>query len=200
MLITVIVGVALLFVVLLANNSYSDRLIRERLDTTMDNMSDLAGEYMELRIRKSDKIAIDIAGNEEAAILSSIYLAESDTFQTLSNIKEDVLEQISYHAPANEEIDSINLYYKGRRSFINSNGTISKTDNPEVMANQVIELLSNESLRHTMAISARKFVEENYRWENTYGKIHDCLEKAITNHKEKFRVKINRVNTDERVQ
>jgi len=134
MLITVIVGVALLFVVLLANNTYSDRLIRERLDTTMDNMSDLAGEYMELRIRKSDKIAIDIAGNEEAAILSSIYLAESDTFQTLSNIKEAVLEQISYHAAANEEIDSINLYYKSRRSFINSNGTISKTDNPEVLA------------------------------------------------------------------
>ena len=55
MLITVIIGVALLFVVLLANNTYSDRLIKERLDTTMDNMSDLSGEYMELRIRKSDK-------------------------------------------------------------------------------------------------------------------------------------------------
>ena len=74
------------------------------------------------------------------------------------------------------------------------------SDTPEIMANQVIELLSNESLRHTMAISARKFVEENYRWENTYGKIHDCLERAITNQKEKSRVKMNRKNTDGRVQ
>lgn len=134
MLITVIVGVALLFVVLLANNSYSDRLIEERLDTTIDNMSDLSGEYMELRIRKSDKIAVDIADSEEAIILSSIYLAESDSFQTLSHIKESVADQINYHANANEEIDSINLYYKSRRSFIDSSGTISKTDNPEVMA------------------------------------------------------------------
>ncbi|MCK5759095.1 MAG: sensor histidine kinase [Clostridiales bacterium] len=134
MFITVIIGVTLLFVVLLANNTYSDRLIRERLDTTMDNMSDLSGEYMELRIRKSDIIAIDIAGNEEATILSSIYLAESDTFQTLSHIKESVSEQISYHAKANEEIDSIYLYYKSRRSFIDSNGAIEKTDNPDVMA------------------------------------------------------------------
>ena len=132
MLITVSVGVALLFTVLFINNSYSDKLIRERIDITTNNMSDLSGEYMELRIRKSDKIALDIASSEEAGKLSSIYLAESDSFQTLGSIKQSVADQIQYHAEANEEIDSIYLYYKSRRAFIDSDGLISQRDNPDV--------------------------------------------------------------------
>lgn len=133
MLITVLWGVALLFVMLLINNDYSDRLIQERLDTTYDNMSDLSGEYMELRIRKSDSIALDIAENENVAILSSIYLAESDAYQSLSSIKNSVSEQISYHSSTNEQIDSIYLYYGSRRAFFDSGGMTGKTDNPEVM-------------------------------------------------------------------
>jgi len=133
MLITVLLGVALLFVMLLINNNYSDRLIRERLDTTYDNMSDLSSEYMELRIRRSDNIALDVAHTENVAILSSMYLAESDAFQSLSSIKSSVSEQISYHAEANEEIDSIYLYYGSRRTFFDSGGMTSKTDNPEVL-------------------------------------------------------------------
>ncbi len=133
MMITVLSGIALLFAMLLINNNYSDRLIRERLDTTYDNMSELSAEYMELRIRKSDNIALDVAGNENVAILSSIYLAESGAYQSLSSIKDTVAEQINYHSSANEEIDSIYLYYGSRRTFFDSGGMTGKTDNPEVM-------------------------------------------------------------------
>lgn len=133
MLLTVFWGVTLLFVMLLINNSYSDRLIRERLDTTYDNMSDLSGEYMELRIRKSDNIALEIANDPNVVILSSIYLAESDAYQSLSSIKNSVAEQIAYHSSANEEIDSIYLYYGSRRTFFESGGITGKTDNPEIL-------------------------------------------------------------------
>lgn len=130
MLIIVSIGIILLFSVLLINNSYSDRLIKERLDITIDNMSELSGEYMELRIKKSAKIAMDLSENKDAVILSGIYIAESETFKTLSSIKSSVSEQISYHSDSSEEIDSIYLYYSNRRTFINSDGTVSKTDDP----------------------------------------------------------------------
>ncbi len=133
MLITVFLGITLLFTVLLINNSYSDRLIMERLDTNLDNMSDLSGEYIELRIRKSSNIAVELAENIDVAILSSIYLAESGSYQTLSDIKKSVTDQISYHSATNEEIDSIDIYYSSRRTFIDSNKLIGKTNNPEVV-------------------------------------------------------------------
>ena len=132
MLITVMVGVALLFAVLLINNNYSDKLIKDRLDTTYDNMSDLSSEYMDLRIRKSDNIALELAKDGNIIILSSIYLPESDVYQNISDIANNAAQKIKYLASANEEIDSIYLYYGSRRSFIDSSGMISKPDNPEI--------------------------------------------------------------------
>ncbi len=133
MLATVAAGVLVLLTVILLNNMYSVNLIEDRLDTTLENMSGMTSEYMELRTTKSDRIAAELARDSEVAVLSSIYLAESDSYLSLNDIKNSVLNKIVYHSEANGEIDSIYLYYENRRSLINSYGTISRTDVAETM-------------------------------------------------------------------
>lgn len=133
MLITVGAGVLILLSVILLNNMYSVGLIKDRLDTTLLNMSELTSEYMDLRTIKSERIALELARDPEIVTLSSIYLAESDDYLSLNDIKQSVLGKIRYHSEANGEIDSVYLYYENRRSLINSYGTISRTDDAGVM-------------------------------------------------------------------
>lgn len=45
----------------------------------------------------------------------------------------------------------------------------------EEITRWTIRLLQDENLRRKISDNARKFVEQNYSWENTYGKIHDII-------------------------
>ncbi|MBN2558752.1 MAG: sensor histidine kinase [Clostridia bacterium] len=134
MLATVSAGVVMLFIVILLNNSYSMRLIEDRLEKTLENMSALSNEYIELRTNKSRNIAGEIAGNPEVVTLASPYIAESDSYKTLSEIKDSVLGLVMYLSGSNEEIDSIYLYYESRKTLINSDSGTSKTNDPGALA------------------------------------------------------------------
>ncbi|MFO7610860.1 MAG: cache domain-containing protein [Clostridia bacterium] len=134
MLATVSAGVVVLFIVILLNNSYSMNLIEDRLEKTLENMSALSNEYIELRTNKSRNIAGEIAVNPEVVTLASPYIAESDSYKSLSEIKDSVLGLVSYLSGANEEIDSIYLYYESRKTLINSDNSTSKTNDPEAVA------------------------------------------------------------------
>jgi two-component system sensor histidine kinase YesM len=132
LLITVVVGILLFFVVIIINNRYAVRLIEERLETITDNMAGLSREYMDLRIRKSNSISMEISRDEEVVLLSSNYLAESDSYKSLSDIKESVTGKLVEAAETNEEIDSVYMYYTSRRSLVASNGEIQRSNEPEI--------------------------------------------------------------------
>ncbi|HRX41604.1 MAG TPA: hypothetical protein P5315_02420, partial [Clostridia bacterium] len=114
LLITVAAGILLFFAVIILNNRYATRLIEDRLDTITDNMAGLSGEYMDLRIRKSNSISGELSTDEEVVLLSSNYLAESDSYKSLSEIKNSVAQNLMQKAAENEEIDSIYVYYTSR--------------------------------------------------------------------------------------
>lgn len=132
LLVTVVAGILLFFVVIFFNNRYAVRLIEDRLDTITDNMTDLSREYMELRIRKSNNISSNVALNDEVVLLSSSYLAESDSFKSLHDVKSSVAKFLIRTAESNDEIDSIYLYYTTRRNLISSNGEIFRSNEPEI--------------------------------------------------------------------
>jgi glycosyltransferase involved in cell wall biosynthesis len=52
-------------------------------------------------------------------------------------------------------------------------------DDADALVRWTVRLLADEELRMTIARRARTLVEENYSWENTYGRIHECLDLAI---------------------
>ncbi|MBN1623141.1 MAG: sensor histidine kinase [Clostridia bacterium] len=132
LLVTVVVGILLFFVVIVINNRYAVKLIEERLGTITDNMADLSREYMDLRIRKSNNISMELSLDEEVVLLSSNYLAESDSYKSLSDIKDSVTDKLVEAADINEEIDSIYMYYASRRSLVASNGEIQRSNEPEI--------------------------------------------------------------------
>lgn len=132
LLVTLLVGIIMFFAVMILNNRYAVRLIEERLDTITDNMSDLSKEYMDLRIRKSNSLSEDVSIDEEMVLLSSNYLAESDSYKGLNEIKQSVAGKLIGIADSNDEIDSVYLYYKHRRSLIASNGEILRSNEPEI--------------------------------------------------------------------
>ncbi|HPQ46306.1 MAG TPA: histidine kinase [Clostridia bacterium] len=132
LLITVAAGILLFFAVIILNNRYATRLIEDRLDTITDNMAGLSGEYMDLRIRKSNSISGELSTDEEVVLLSSNYLAESDSYKSLSEIKDSVAQNLMQKSAENEEIDSIYVYYTSRMTLIASNGEIQRSNEPEI--------------------------------------------------------------------
>jgi glycosyltransferase involved in cell wall biosynthesis len=56
------------------------------------------------------------------------------------------------------------------------------TDDPAKLVDWTVRLLSDESLRLRLSHNARQFVEKNYSWATTYGKIHHCLDMACANY------------------
>ena len=50
------------------------------------------------------------------------------------------------------------------------------------LAAAIIRLLDNESLRHTVAENANRFVHQNFSWEATGRQLESVLRKAIENH------------------
>ncbi len=132
LLITVVAGILLFFVVIFINNRYAVRLIEERLETITDNTTGLSREYMDLRIRKSNNVASDLALDEEVILLSSNYLAESDSYKSLTDIKDSVADKLMETADASDEIDSLYIYYTTRRSLIASNGEEQRSNEPEI--------------------------------------------------------------------
>lgn len=91
-----------------------------------------------------------------------------------SGIKGRVLEAMEAGTPvvgSNIAAEGIGVQ-NGRTMFV--------ADEPQVMADKVVQLLRNEKLRREMAMFARAFVEDRYSWSSTYGTIHKCLELAIS--------------------
>lgn len=60
--------------------------------------------------------------------------------------------------------------------------TMIVSDDPAELVNWTVRLLSDEQLRLRLSQNARQFVEMNYSWATTYGKIHQCLDMACANH------------------
>jgi polysaccharide biosynthesis protein PslH len=56
-------------------------------------------------------------------------------------------------------------------------------DDPIALADAVVRLLRDLDVRHAQARAARDFVTRQYSWENTYGRIHGCLEAAFEAHR-----------------
>ncbi|HRX42785.1 MAG TPA: histidine kinase, partial [Clostridia bacterium] len=70
--------------------------------------------------------------DEEVVLLSSNYLAESDSYKSLSEIKDSVAQNLMQKSAENEEIDSIYVYYTSRMTLIASNGEIQRSNEPEI--------------------------------------------------------------------
>jgi len=65
---------------------------------------------------------------------------------------------------------------------VTSGETMIVTDDLEEMAVWTARLLADETLRQRISQNARRFVEETYSWESTYGQIHKCLAMAQENY------------------
>jgi glycosyltransferase involved in cell wall biosynthesis len=52
-------------------------------------------------------------------------------------------------------------------------------DTNERIIEGVVTLLNDDQKREKIALNARRYFDENYSWEKTYGRIHEILGSAI---------------------
>jgi glycosyltransferase involved in cell wall biosynthesis len=56
------------------------------------------------------------------------------------------------------------------------------TDDPHELVRATCQILENDVLRNIISQNARSFVETEYSWKRSYGRVHECIDTAITTH------------------
>ena len=117
LLLALLVGIILVLSLIVINNNRIGSIAKVNNQIVINNISNLANEYITYRVEKSNNIALLLSNNSNLNVIAQkvkVGIAEVNTSITI------LASEIMYQAELNEEIESIYIYIENENIFIDS--------------------------------------------------------------------------------